>query len=227
MEVPWFADILEVGDALAAAGFAEPAMDAERITLEYSSLDSLLGELDSTGTGLLVKDGEKWRSRKDDLAAAWQPAGDLLLTVYPLGLLHELRSYAESHAIVVDDPGGLLTPVLAAHEIAYVDIGHVPGERGGLGGGRDTTRCPPRLALLVSSRKGNDERARRSSDNVGTLLSKGFRVVRFLEHVETLPHIRIQEAGGSKCLDVEMRLLDSLMDDPRDGRKKETLEVEA
>lgn len=73
VEVPWFADILEVGDALAAAGFSEPAMDAEWITLEYSSVDSMLNELDSTGSGLLVNGGGKWRSRREDLAVAWEP----------------------------------------------------------------------------------------------------------------------------------------------------------
>lgn len=82
VDVPWFADILEVGDALAAAGFAEPAMDAERITLEYSSVESMMEELDSTGTGLLVKGGDAWRSRRQELAEAWMPlmSGDK----YPL-----------------------------------------------------------------------------------------------------------------------------------------------
>jgi malonyl-CoA O-methyltransferase len=73
VEVPWFADILEVGDALAAAGFAEPAMDAERITLEYSSVESMMQELDSTGAGLLIKGGGAWRARLGELAEAWKP----------------------------------------------------------------------------------------------------------------------------------------------------------
>lgn len=73
VEVPWFADILEVGDALAAAGFAEPAMDAERITLEYSSVKSMMEELDSTGAGLLLKNGAEWRSMVGELAEAWKP----------------------------------------------------------------------------------------------------------------------------------------------------------
>ena len=73
VEVPWFADILEVGDALAAAGFAEPAMDADRITLEYSNVESMMEELESTGTGLLVKGGDTWRTRSQELAEAWKP----------------------------------------------------------------------------------------------------------------------------------------------------------
>lgn len=73
VEVPWFADILEVGDALAAAGFAEPAMDAERITLEYPGVESMMEELDSTGAGLLVKGGDAWRTWLVELAEAWKP----------------------------------------------------------------------------------------------------------------------------------------------------------
>lgn len=82
VEVPWFADILEVGDALAAAGFAEPAMDAERITLEYSSVESMMKELDSTGTGLLVRGGDAWRARCGELAEAWKPL--MLRDKFPL-----------------------------------------------------------------------------------------------------------------------------------------------
>ena len=72
VEVPYFADILEVGDALAAAGFSEPAMDAELITLEYSSVASMMNELESTGNGLLVNGWEKWRGRIDDLDDSWR-----------------------------------------------------------------------------------------------------------------------------------------------------------
>jgi len=52
-----FADILELGDALMAAGFQEPVMDAERISLNYSRVSSLLEELEATGmTGFLRGD---------------------------------------------------------------------------------------------------------------------------------------------------------------------------
>lgn len=59
VRLPRFADLLEVGDALVAAGFAEPVMDVERITLEYRALDDLLGELERTGTALLVDGWER------------------------------------------------------------------------------------------------------------------------------------------------------------------------
>ena len=45
-----FADILDVGNALVAAGFQEPVMDAERITLSYPDIGALLTELEATGT---------------------------------------------------------------------------------------------------------------------------------------------------------------------------------
>jgi len=52
-----FADILELGDALMAAGFQEPVMDAERISLSYPDLSGLLEELEATGmTGFLRGD---------------------------------------------------------------------------------------------------------------------------------------------------------------------------
>jgi malonyl-CoA O-methyltransferase len=75
VEVPWFPDILEVGDALARAGFSEPAMDTETITLEYRGVDALMTELESTGTSLLVRGWEKWRGQVDSLAGSWAPAG--------------------------------------------------------------------------------------------------------------------------------------------------------
>jgi malonyl-CoA O-methyltransferase len=73
VEVPWFPDILEIGDALAAAGFAEPTLDTDFITLEYPRLEALFEELEATGSSLLVRGWARWRERLDDLAAAWTP----------------------------------------------------------------------------------------------------------------------------------------------------------
>jgi malonyl-CoA O-methyltransferase len=39
----------DVGDALVAAGFADPVMDMERITLTYASVEGLVADLRSTG----------------------------------------------------------------------------------------------------------------------------------------------------------------------------------
>lgn len=45
---PALLDMHDVGDALLKAGFAEPVLDVERITLTYRSLDTLLRELQDT-----------------------------------------------------------------------------------------------------------------------------------------------------------------------------------
>lgn len=71
VEVPDFPDILEIGDALAAAGFAEPTLDTDRITLEYPDVRSLCEELGATGSSLLVLGWSRWRDRLADLERAW------------------------------------------------------------------------------------------------------------------------------------------------------------
>jgi malonyl-CoA O-methyltransferase len=45
-----FIDMHDLGDALMRAGFAEPVMDTERLTITYRSLDALLAELRRTGS---------------------------------------------------------------------------------------------------------------------------------------------------------------------------------
>ena len=44
-----FADMHDLGDMLVAAGFAEPVMDMERVTMVYESGDALLGDLRASG----------------------------------------------------------------------------------------------------------------------------------------------------------------------------------
>jgi malonyl-CoA O-methyltransferase len=44
-----FIDMHDFGDALLRAGFAEPVMDTERLTVTYPSLDALLGEIRGSG----------------------------------------------------------------------------------------------------------------------------------------------------------------------------------
>jgi len=44
-----FADMHDIGDMLVAAGFAEPVMDAERLTIEYPDADALLADLRASG----------------------------------------------------------------------------------------------------------------------------------------------------------------------------------
>ena len=45
-----FLDMHDLGDALLRAGFAEPVMDTERLTITYANLDSLLLELRGSGS---------------------------------------------------------------------------------------------------------------------------------------------------------------------------------
>jgi malonyl-CoA O-methyltransferase len=73
VETPDFPDIMEIGDALALAGFAEPTLDTDVITLEYPRIDALCEELEATGASLLVRGWARWRDRRDDLGRAWAP----------------------------------------------------------------------------------------------------------------------------------------------------------
>lgn len=57
-----FVDILEHGDALMAAGFQQPVMDAERITLEYRDLESMAAELEATGMAAFLRRGRREQS---------------------------------------------------------------------------------------------------------------------------------------------------------------------
>ena len=57
-----------------AAGFREPVMDAERITMHYRSLEALFEELESTGTSELI-DG--WLARIRRLLKGAQEAGEI------------------------------------------------------------------------------------------------------------------------------------------------------
>lgn len=61
-----FPDVLEAGDWLTAAGFREPVMDVDLLTLHYPDLDALSLEIETTGSALLV---ENWPQIKDNLGA--------------------------------------------------------------------------------------------------------------------------------------------------------------
>lgn len=66
-------DILQLGDALLAAGFREPVMDAERITVSYPDMDSLVRELETTGTSMLLLGKRSLAEAGDHLAKAYEP----------------------------------------------------------------------------------------------------------------------------------------------------------
>ena len=58
--LPGVGDLMVVGDALVAAGFSEPVMDMEVITVNYPSLDAMHRELEATGMSLLIRGWERW-----------------------------------------------------------------------------------------------------------------------------------------------------------------------
>jgi malonyl-CoA O-methyltransferase len=73
VEVPVFADLLEIGDALMAAGFSAPVMDLEKLTLSYPTLDAMFDELEATGTSMLVRGWDLRASYEEDLEKAFAP----------------------------------------------------------------------------------------------------------------------------------------------------------
>jgi len=83
LERPEFPDLLAIGDALVAAGFREPVMDMERLTLEFRSLDDLVGEVEATGAALLVGGWQCWASDPVALERAHGLLGQQ--GKYPLG----------------------------------------------------------------------------------------------------------------------------------------------
>lgn len=50
-----FIDMHDLGDALMRAGFAEPVMDTERLTITYRDVDALLNELIGSGSSNLAR----------------------------------------------------------------------------------------------------------------------------------------------------------------------------
>jgi malonyl-CoA O-methyltransferase len=67
-----FTDMHDWGDMLVHAGFAEPVMDMERITLTYATPDRLLADLRSLGRNLHIQRfaglrGRAWRQRLSEL----------------------------------------------------------------------------------------------------------------------------------------------------------------
>jgi malonyl-CoA O-methyltransferase len=65
-----FADMHDVGDALVAAGFADPVMDMELITLTYSGPESLVADLRAGG----LRNAHAGRRRALTGAARWSRA---------------------------------------------------------------------------------------------------------------------------------------------------------
>ena len=64
-----FIDMHDLGDALLRAGFAEPVMDAERLTVTYADLDTLVADLRATGATNLADGRKRGLSTPRQLAA--------------------------------------------------------------------------------------------------------------------------------------------------------------
>jgi malonyl-CoA O-methyltransferase len=104
-----FADMHDIGDLLVAAGFADPVMDMERVTLVYAHGDALLADLRASGqTGALVGRarglaGKRFRATLDAQLAA-QRGDDGLAVVYEVVYGHAWkpapRRAADGRAIV-------------------------------------------------------------------------------------------------------------------------------
>ena len=83
-----FTDMHDWGDMLVEAGFAEPVMDMERITLTYETPERLLAELRAWGRNLHVQRfaglrGRRWREQLDSVLMALarpEEGGRLTLT---------------------------------------------------------------------------------------------------------------------------------------------------
>jgi len=65
-----FMDLHDVGDALQAAGYVQPVMDSERITLEYRDFRSLLRDVEHTGAHTHFTDWAGVKSAGESLGHA-------------------------------------------------------------------------------------------------------------------------------------------------------------
>ena len=64
-----FIDMHDIGDALLRAGFVDVVMDTERLTFQYQTLDGLLEDLKTLGTGNLVSGRRKTLTGRSRLEA--------------------------------------------------------------------------------------------------------------------------------------------------------------
>ena len=124
-----FTDMHDWGDMLVQAGFAEPVMDMERITLTYANADSLLGECRMLGRNLHQKRfaglrGKRWLSEfKAALLglAKTDGQGRLTLTVeviygHALKPLPRLKVQSES-SVSLEDMKAILGKTLGGRSV--------------------------------------------------------------------------------------------------------------
>lgn len=104
-----FADMHDVGDALAAAGFSAPVMDTERLTVTYAGGEALLADLRAGGQTCAAPDrprglaGRRFRGALDAALAARMRDGRLPVTfevVYGHAWKGAPRKRADGRSIV-------------------------------------------------------------------------------------------------------------------------------
>jgi malonyl-CoA O-methyltransferase len=93
-----FLDMHDVGDALLRAGFAEPVMDTERLTITYANLDSLLLELRGSGS----QGAAQGRRRGLTGRATWERVRDAYESLRRDGVLPVTLEVVYGHAWAID-----------------------------------------------------------------------------------------------------------------------------
>lgn len=96
-----FVDMHDVGDALVAAGFSDPVMDMEMLTLTYADAAGLVADLRASGQTLARRDrarGLAGRRLRDALAAAGASAS--IEVIYGHAWKLALRNNARDRAVV-------------------------------------------------------------------------------------------------------------------------------
>jgi malonyl-CoA O-methyltransferase len=116
---PQFTDMHDWGDMLVAAGFAEPVMDMERITLTWETPQRLLAELCELGANLHPERfaglrGRRWQARlHEEIGAGLRGADGRLALTFEIVYGHAIRPAPRVRmdaqtSLSVDDMRGLL-----------------------------------------------------------------------------------------------------------------------
>jgi malonyl-CoA O-methyltransferase len=112
-----FIDMHDLGDALIRAGFAEPVMDTERLTVTYRDLDALLRELKGSGsTNIALGRSHGLPSRRDH-----QRARAAYTTEIREGVLPVTLEVVYGHAWAVEQRGRKQTGDV--HKVPVTSIG--------------------------------------------------------------------------------------------------------
>ena len=106
------------GDMLVAAGYAEPVMDMERITLAFDTPERLLAELRELGANLhparfAALRGRAWRARLLDALGALRDSGGKLTLTFEIVYGHALKPLprmqpGETSAVSLSDMRAML-----------------------------------------------------------------------------------------------------------------------